>query len=385
MRRKRSRERPVRDLAILTQTDLELIVQYEEQDPPVLIYRLEVQNPLLGLVHEKTSRKRIRSEAFSQIESLFKTIGTWPSPDDPDNRAKSIRRLGSMGADLFRELVPEKLGDKLRRLALQVQEGREAQNAPVTLQIHSNETFIPWELLKFPSDDGQGPYLVEAFALTRWLDGCTQVLQLPLFEIALVVTDSGLETAKQEGEFVRSLKSDDRNIVDLPARTNDIVDHLASGRADALHITGHGLARGDNPNLWTLQLEAGDELHAYDLRDGTRRFGQKLPLIFANACHSGRGALGLNHTGGRRGLRRHPLGHPRPTGLPLHSGLLQVLPQVRSGPGRGGDASPDGAARKLAGRSDLVGLHRLRASPGERANPCRHEDHCRSNFEAARP
>lgn len=283
----------VSSMAGATQPDLVLAVRYEERDRTVLTFRLEVLNPHLGLVHEEHLPHELPKEALTHIRALFKLIGDWPLRDE-ESCQKAQRRLAGIGVDLFESIVPERLCERLHELSSEAQQ--HLGTAP-TLQVIGDESLIPWEILKFPEIGGRGPFLAEAFALTRWLSGCVQELTLPLREVALVVTRSEeLRTAQQEGEIVRSLTG--RRIVELPARSTAILDHLSAGKADGLHFTGHGIVRGENPDRWSLQLEAGDELEAYDLKAGMSGFGGARPLIFANACHSARGGAGLTRTGG---------------------------------------------------------------------------------------
>ncbi len=284
-------------------TDAVITVHYDEKSG-TLGYDLNIENPKLGLITESYPKQELSANSLAVIDALFTLIEE--SSPSPVNRANhkadtthdaaaiaSMRRLEGIGEDLFQELMPEKLRDRLRALAA-------LRTSPAaTLQIRSDETLIPWELLRIPDDapGRSGVFLAEAFGLTRWLLGHEQVTELPLREIALVTArQSELPCADDEHGFVSSLSDDHRHVEEVEARYVAMMDAVDSRRHDGWHFTGHGITFSENSSLWSLQLD-DRELTSYDLRSASG-LGAKRPLVFANACHSGRGGPGLTRTGG---------------------------------------------------------------------------------------
>ena len=201
------------------------------------------------------------------------------------------------GASLFEKLVPEDL-----RRALWSLRGR-----ITSVQVQSEEPWIPWELCKLLGDDGgtveEGPFFCEAFELTRWLPGLPQVPLLGLRNLALVVpTDSGLAYAAPECDFLLSLAVGDRRVERIPATFLDLHSALASGAYDGWHFSGHGSYRDEpNPERSALILEGGDRLTPEDLGGRVANLGKARPLVFLNACQVGQSQMTLTGIGGWAG------------------------------------------------------------------------------------
>ncbi len=276
--------------------DLVLTVRERKREGEfALSYELEVRNRQLGL-DLKTERfppVSVRSAPSAYLTTLFKHIEDL-SLATAELRQQATHRLAGIGVTLFEELVPEKLRQRLWSLS--------DRKPPSTLFLLSDETWVPWELLKLSDPDeersfNEGRFLVEAFAFTRWLVDRPQTLELPLRNLALVVSgDSGLPAAEPEYEFVHRLET---RVTDVPARFCEVLDELAAGNFDAWHFTGHGLRPDrENPDLLSLQLEMGQQLKASDLRGKVHGLSQKRPWIFLNACHSARSTFTLTGHGG---------------------------------------------------------------------------------------
>jgi hypothetical protein len=172
-----------------------------------------------------------------------------------------------------------------------------------SVQIQSQEPWIPWELCKLQGwEQGriiEGPFFCEAFAITRWLPELADKHALPLRRVALVVpVDSGLVHAEDEERYMRSLGNGDRFDERIPATFLDILTTLASGNYDGWHFTCHGRARGTNPDWAELEMEAGEVVRPDNLSGDVANLGRSNPLVFLNAGQSGQGAMSLSGIGG---------------------------------------------------------------------------------------
>ncbi len=269
-------------------------------------YLVKARDPRLGLNFDSFDSPPFRrdplvhfEQLFSDIEAMARGDGVWGSrprhAQSPGARPAGSdmfeERLASLGVQLFEELFPEDLQRRLWSVHRQVR----------TLQILSEEAWIPWQLLKLqdPDDDASaGPFFVEAFAMTRWLKGRREVRELPLRRLAFVAPeDSELPDAAVERRALAA-GGPERRVTEVEARYDEVIRELASGRHDGWHFAGHGFAAGDAPNRWRVELEAGQTLTPVDLRGPARRLGRAAPLVFLNACHSGRGAFSLTGLGG---------------------------------------------------------------------------------------
>jgi formylglycine-generating enzyme required for sulfatase activity len=272
-------------MAESTDPDLLLIVTLETlaNGRRVLRYLTKTREPG-PLYLESFESQPFRNHPEEHFADLFRDI-TWTRPTQ-------IREwLVGRGAQLCEELLPKEL-----RLRLWDQ-----RDAVRTLQIHSDELWIPWELLRFQdhADPAAGLFLVEAFGVTRWPFGLPQVLDLPLRRIALVVPrDSCLPSVTAERESVQGLGGQVREVVEIPARFEAVQGALASGLYEGFHFAGHGLDWGGGRRRWSILLEDSEQLDPEHLYGPARQLGRGRPLVFLNACHSGRGATSLTGMGG---------------------------------------------------------------------------------------
>lgn len=269
--------------------DAALTVHHDDKESS-LSCTLAVHRPQVVTVGPE--EVRLSRSVDKVLDALFGVIEQFPDPSETDDegRQTAIRRLQGMGEQIFDELLPAAIRDRLQHLP-----------TDASLQIVSNETIIPWELLRMPDgtgDRGDGAFLAEAFCLTRWLVGSEQTTSLPLRRIAVVAPrDSGLDYTADEHDFVIDLDGGARRTADVEATPAEVMAAFDSGIYDGWHFTGHGMALSDDPNAWGLLLEDHRKLTSYDVRTA-HEIRTTRPLVFANACSSGRGGPGLTRTGG---------------------------------------------------------------------------------------
>ena len=169
--------------------------------------------------------------------------------------------------------------------------------------VQSDEPWIPWELCRLSGEvDGDivdGAFLCEAFNVTRWQPGIPFKSPLKLTNMALVVPeDSDLALAEAEREAVLALSDGVRNVTRISANFLDLQLALASGEYDGWHFTGHGAHQTPDPNKAELVLESGQAFRPENLAGEIRRLGRARPLVFLNACQTGRGGMSLTGIGG---------------------------------------------------------------------------------------
>ena len=261
----------------------------------MLSLRLTSADPSLGYNLKPFGPIRLRSEPYGYFQSFFTDIETSAGPVVQD-KARVEQRLAAKGASLFEQLVPEDLRGILWKLRTRI----------TSVQVQSEEPWIPWELCKLfgKSAEGdeieEGPFFCEAFQLTRWIPGLAQVPQLRMKKLALVVPDdSGLPFAASERDYVLSLQdgrarrgADPR---DLPRRSGG----PGLGPYDAWHFSGHGSFRNEpQPERSAMILQGGDRLTPEDLSGRVANLGKPHPLVFLNACQIGQSGMGLTGMGG---------------------------------------------------------------------------------------
>ncbi len=232
----------------------------------------------------------LKADLGNFFESFFKEIGEIDPAVDSESR---IDILSSMGVQLAVSILPEKLRRRFQELR-----GRAA-----TGQIMSDESSIPWELVRI-RDGAEGAdgdfYLCEAFALTRWRRGVDHRTRLPLWNPALVVVESaGLDAIGDEAKEIESAFRDvEREVHSVPATYREITEAMSSGSFGAWHFVGHGAAWDGDPDQWSIPLDDGTPLTPRRLHGKARGVGKSRPLIFLNCCHSAKGGQSLTKIGG---------------------------------------------------------------------------------------
>jgi len=264
----------------LEPADLELRIFDEARDGrSVLSFVLHSPNGHARFHHYQAGEVQLLGSPREYREDLTAQL---ESPAGKDARA-----LRAVGEKLYRELFPEQLRNAYREIsALGLR----------TLQIVSDEPWIPWELVRpYDDDDPDEPlrddHLCARFELTRWLAGrCGPPDVVSATAMAFVDASDGVAGARlpavaQERAHLRSLAErldvDDRS----PSRASsaavaDLLDN-AAGRLGLWHFAGHG-------DVSALRLADGATLRPDDLA-GERQTAikQRRPLVFLNACRTG--------------------------------------------------------------------------------------------------
>ena len=288
-----SRQQSMTSITAVHQPDLTLLIlEHQSHGLPALAFRLTAADAGLEFNLKPFGPVMLRTDPFQYFQEFFEDIESLPG-SDPQAKARVEQRLMAKGSMLFERLLPTDLQVLLWQLRDRIK----------VVQVQSEEPWIPWELCKLQGrEDGrvvEGPFLCEAFAMTRWLPGIGFKPTLSLKNMALVLPrDSGLPLATSEGEYVLSLADGGRQVVPVPATFLELRVALASGVYDGWHFTGHGGFRAPDPNRSAILLQNREELTPEDLGGVVSNLGLARPLVFLNACQIGRSALSLTDIGG---------------------------------------------------------------------------------------
>ncbi len=169
---------------------------------------------------------------------------------------------------------------------------------PATLQIVSDEPHIPWEILlptreladlRVEPDDR---FLCQRFGVSRWLSAADSQYASPLrlLRVTIVAPRSNLEHVAKEIEAIQALPGVKVGPIIRDKAALD--DFLKNGETDVLHFACHGAFRTDDPGRSILML-GDDEFSPDDITGPYKSFGRTRPLVFLNACDSGRQGIGL--------------------------------------------------------------------------------------------
>jgi hypothetical protein len=212
------------------------------------------------------------------------------SPEEFDDE---VRRIGfSLYDELFHGDTQPASGWGFRTFYYRVM-ARLPQTA--TVQVVSDEPYVPWELVMPFRQKSDGRWesetmpLCERFVFSRWLSGPGPATRLALNHVALVAPPSNLAYVAHEVRVIKGIPDVQVEVIE----TKPALDvFLKSQQTDSLHFACHGRFNTDIPGRSAVQL-GNRFLRPADITAERRNFGRNQPLVFLNACDSGRLGLGL--------------------------------------------------------------------------------------------
>jgi hypothetical protein len=213
--------------------------------------------------------------------------------------------ISALGANMY-EIAPDCFKKAYWRLCDDLEERFQ------TIQIYSDEPWIPWELMR-PMREKDGSPIWHSFlgvehSVGRWLNMTAgeppQSIQAThVTVIAPKYHHYPLQYAQNEAEWLEqkigATKLD-------PATIDNVVSFLQNGEAEIIHFSCHGIFLEDekvgleDANIAQISLQDGT-LAAFELTSPEIRLGLPAkchPLVFINACESGRTGLTLGGVGG---------------------------------------------------------------------------------------
>lgn len=211
-----------------------------------------------------------------------------------------VQEIEALGEGLFELLLPP----ALQQLYWEQIEPLLAQGTVKTLLINSDEPWIPWELIKpyryNEADDSEqrGPFLVEQVSLSRWL-----ARPLPpavnVKQAALVMPEVNLPHVQEEKQYFDTLAQEHHIELQGPLQLHDeVLDRLRTGNFQLLHFATHGAFNAEDADRSELFLGQQNLTPAELVGGQLRGLRSARPLVFLNACASGKADLTLIGAGG---------------------------------------------------------------------------------------
>ncbi len=165
-----------------------------------------------------------------------------------------------------------------------------------SIAIYSQEPYIPWELIRPPSEDGKpAGFLGADFRVARWRNGRLFPDPLSVHEFVVIAPEYQDEPLAQTAVEAAALV--DRYRARIVAGTYDpVAASLRSSTTQLIHFAGHGAYDEESPQQSAISL-ADDTLLPTDVR--TFRQGlERGPFIFLNACEVGEQGWAFTGIGG---------------------------------------------------------------------------------------
>ena len=269
------------------------VSQQRHNGGPALVYEVHARDSRLGLNYRTYGPQPLHFDPKEWFDRLFIEIQeTDATARTGANNQALQNQLEAKGLDLFEEIFPETLQEKLW----------EIHNRVNSLQILSEDPFIPWELCKLQHMPAHGevqvgPFFCEAFEMTRWFPNRANHFAFSMSRIAV----SGRRTSKMpqaaaEVDDILALASGGHMVQEIPDENPTLLAAMARGGFDAWHLTGHGI-RGKGEPFVTLRVGRAT-LAPESMTGSTRNLGGAHPLFFLNCCHAGKGEVSLTRFGG---------------------------------------------------------------------------------------
>lgn len=273
--------------------DLAMFIEERESGGNVTyLIRLTATDPALDLNLSPFGPFELKLDPGKFFADFFQEIEELPL-ETSEQQDVAERRVAAKGAYLADVLFPQPLRDKLW----------EVRDRITSIVVQSEEPWIPWEMCKLSGKaDGRivdGPFLSEAYAITRWVPGIGFKRPIALRNVALVVPgDSGLPLALEERKHLLSLAKGGRKVTEIAPSFGDVQDAFIAGTYDGWHFSGHGVARDANPDRSSIILTGEERLTPEDLSGQAANMGIPRPFVFINACQVGRAGMALTGIGG---------------------------------------------------------------------------------------
>jgi len=271
-----------------------------------LTYEVHSPSGAAGFHHQPAGSKAIVGSPEAYQLRLMQRIEALAAGRDVDGHPLTPQqvedKLVALGHGLYEELFPSEMRSAYRQF----------RGAVHTVQITSDEPWIPWELVR-PYDDSDPSAIIDddflcvQFQMSRWLAGRSG--GLGKFRVSRLAC---VEAGQARGETPLPYAGSERQYLADMAMSHGIEDsspNLATGAAvEALldggglhlwHFAAHGNVDLDYPNESVIRLADGRGLRAEDIH-GARQthIAQDRPLVFLNACRVGQQGWSLTRLGG---------------------------------------------------------------------------------------
>lgn len=290
---------PVMEIKIrsgLTPPDLDLRVTVDRHNPRTLCFELHSVNDTIGYNHAPVGEITLQTTPLEMFQSIYTELTAFARavPTTSDDADLQQRRLARLGNQIWSDLFPPELQQAYWRV----------KDRARTIQITSDEPWIPWEIAKPFRFDEQNrrideSYLCDQFDIARWLAGPGPADQVSISRVRPIAPEmSNLQSVQDELHYLEQINQLRPGIIPETPYSDlaRVVDLLENGSFSVLHVAAHGNFDTNTPDNSGIVLTGGS-LRPSDI---VAMFGgsRPRPLIFINACHGARASYGLTGIGG---------------------------------------------------------------------------------------
>lgn len=272
----------------LLPADLALIIEDRKRESGYE-YDVVLQSQKLGLIFKRAGLITLRANPEGRFREFYREIEAL-SLEDPE----SDKSLAVKGELLYDELFPLELKNLYWQICDKI----------TTIQIISEEPWIPWEIVKpwrrlpdgsIMTDD----YLCAKYAFSRWLEGIEGKKKGRISKMQVVAPlDAGLPYAIEEKEWLKEFADKNHIKLVLDSSKKSVSSSFKNGGFDLIHFSSHGTYSVDSPANSSILLENGELLKAEEIVGSHTDFFKTKPIILLNACRTANQGFSFTAIGG---------------------------------------------------------------------------------------
>lgn len=157
-----------------------------------------------------------------------------------------------------------------------------------SIHVISNESWIPWELIKPFQGSSEGQVICESCALTKWRMGHPQQTKNVINKITFISpNDPNLISSRQEFEWIRNFSSNRKLEFSLASEFEDVMSLLKGRDCDVLQFSSTNSSNETGPDACQILVGKSAYLHPHDISGANAEFGRNNPLVILNVQQTG--------------------------------------------------------------------------------------------------
>ncbi len=264
-----------------------------EIDNDYLEYK--VTSRILGLFNKKCRIQERLHEPRLFVNKTLKELSDISSAtySEDEKYKRIISKIETVGMDLYKRLIPEELKQILWNNKDKID----------SIFIVTDEEWIPWEIIKSYriTEDGdmeKDDFWGMKYVIGRWLSGHFPWEQIFVQKSVVIANDYNgkLKYVMKEKENIEKIfRSKNVEILSIRPGRLETLDLLSDKVINLLHFACDSTYDELYPDDSYIKL-SDDELKAKDI--GVKNLRKGKPLIFMNACQSGRADYAFSGVGG---------------------------------------------------------------------------------------
>jgi len=271
--------------------DIDLTIETDPNNPRKLWFTLHSEIEDLNFHHTRVGEVTLTEAPAVKLQAFYEELSTLADEGGGEDGPSRIAKLGIW---LWEEAFSQQLRDAYWTI----------RDKAKTVQITSDEPWIPWEMVKpyrfnAANQREDEPHLCETFVVARWLRGASPAAKLTVTTLRPVIASADdLDAVTGELKYLAKIDKVRKGVSagEPYDSRRQVIDLLENGNFSILHFATHGAFDASLPGNSTITLVDGD-LRPSDV---IVRFGDERPrpLVFINACEGARGGYGLTGLGG---------------------------------------------------------------------------------------